>query len=360
MKIGFLVNSLEAEKAGFTTTRLACEAINKGHEAYIFGVGDLAYDSDEYIRARARTVSKTSYASHETFFKEIQGTKAVSKRITVDDLDVLMLRNVPSDDFLTRPWASTIATEFGRIAMRHGVIVLNDPNGLAKASSKIYLQLFPEEVRPHTLITRDNKEIKAFAKEMGTIVLKPLQGSGGASVFLVRPDDLPNLNQMIDAVSRDGYVIAQDYLPAAADGDTRLFMMNGRPLQVKGKYAAFRRVRHGDDMRSNIHAGGKLAPAEVTDGGSSNRRDRPSKTGPGRYVPGRPRRGWRQADGDQCLQPRRVGEHPEDDQDQLLPGRHRRPAAQGRLHGVLRPQLRQRGDEHPLGSDSHPLSAAAI
>jgi len=265
MKIGFLVNDISTEKAGFTTTRLACEAINKGHQIFLFGVGDLAYDSDEYIRARARTVSKKSYTSHETFFKEIQGPKAVTERITVDDLDVLMLRNVPSDDFIKRPWASTTATEFGRIAMRHGVIVLNDPNGLAKASSKIYLQLFPEEVRPHTLITRDNSEIKAFAKDMGTIVLKPLQGSGGASVFLVRPDDVPNINQMIDAVSRDGYVIAQEYLPAASEGDTRLFMMNGRPLMAKGKYAAFRRVRHGDDMRSNIHAGGKLAPAEVTE-----------------------------------------------------------------------------------------------
>ena len=265
MRIGFLVNDVATEKAGFTTIRLACEAINKGHEIFLFGVGDLAYDSDEFIRARARTVSKKSYTSNETFFKDIQGPKAVTERITVDDLDVLMLRNVPSDDFIKRPWASTTATEFGRIAMRHGVIVLNDPNGLAKASSKIYLQLFPEEVRPHTLITRDNSEIKAFAKEMGTIVLKPLQGSGGASVFLVRPEDVPNINQMIDAVSRDGYVIAQDYLPAAAEGDTRLFMMNGRPLLVKGKYAAFRRVRHGDDMRSNIHAGGKLAPAQVTE-----------------------------------------------------------------------------------------------
>jgi glutathione synthase len=265
MRIGFLVNDVATEKPGFTTIRLAWEAINKGHEIFLFGVGDLAYDSDEYIRARARSVSKKSYTSHETFFRDIQGPKAVTERITVDDLDVLMLRNVPSDDFINRPWASTTATEFGRIAMRHGVIVLNDPNGLAKASSKIYLQLFPEEVRPRTLITRDNNEIKAFAKEMGTIVLKPLQGSGGASVFLVRPDDLPNINQMIDAVSRDGYVIAQDYLPAAADGDTRLFMMNGRPLLVKGKYAAFRRVRHGDDMRSNIHAGGKLAPAQVTE-----------------------------------------------------------------------------------------------
>ena len=265
MRIGFLVNDIATEKAGFTTIRLACEAINKGHEIFLFGVGDLAYDSDEFIRARARTVSKKSYTSHETFFKEIQGPKALTERITVDDLDVLMLRNVPSDDFINRPWASTTATEFGRIAMRHGVIVLNDPNGLAKASSKIYLQLFPEEVRPRTLITRDNGEIKAFAKEIGTIVLKPLQGSGGASVFLVRPEDVPNINQMIDAVSRDGYVIAQEYLPAASEGDTRLFMMNGRPLLVKGKYAAFRRVRHGDDMRSNIHAGGKLAPAQVTE-----------------------------------------------------------------------------------------------
>jgi glutathione synthase len=144
------------------------------------------------------------------------------------------------------------------------VIVVNDPNGLAKAASKMYFQLFPQEVRPRTLITRDSGEIKAFAKEQGgNIVLKPLQGAGGASVFLVRPDDVPNLNQMIDAVSRDGFVIAQEYLAAAQEGDTRLFIMNGRPLQVKGKYAAFRRVRSGGDMRSNIHAGGKLAEANI-------------------------------------------------------------------------------------------------
>ena len=264
MKFGFLVNDVKTEQAGFTTIRLACEAINRGHEAFLFGVGDLAYDPDESVRARATTVTRKTYKSNETFFKELQGKKAIRTRITVDELDAVMLRNVPSDDYIARPWASTAATEFGRVAMRHGVIVVNDPNGLAKASSKLYLQLFPEEVRPQTLITRDNAEIKAFAKDLKTIVLKPLQGSGGASVFLVRPDDIPNINQMIDAVSRDGFVIAQEYLPAAAERDTRLFMMNGRPLQVKGKYAAFRRIRSGGDMRSNLHAGGKLAPAEIT------------------------------------------------------------------------------------------------
>jgi glutathione synthase len=70
---------------------------------------------------------------------------------------------------------------------------------------------------------------------------------------------------MIDAVSRDGYIIAQQYLPAAEHGDMRLFMMNGRPLRVKGKYAAFRRVRTGGDMRSNIHAGGVKAEAVIDD-----------------------------------------------------------------------------------------------
>jgi glutathione synthase len=265
MKVGFIVNDIRTEEAGYTTTRLSMEAINQGHEAWVMGVGDLAYDQDENIRARARMVPKSRYKSQETYIADLKGMRSVRERITLDELDVLMMRNVPSDDYMVRPWAAGIAIEFGRILMRHGVIVVNDPNGLAKAASKMYFQMFPEEVRPRTLITRDREEIKAFAREEEAIVLKPVMGSGGASVFLVRKEDFPNINQMIDAVSRDGYVIAQEYLPAAHEGDTRLFMMNGRPLQVKGKYCAFRRTRTGEDMRSNIHAGGKLREAEITD-----------------------------------------------------------------------------------------------
>jgi len=263
VKVGFLVNDLKTEEGKFTTSRLGQAAVNRGHEVWVMGVGDLAYDPDGKIRAQATSVPKTKYATSDSYTAELQGQNAVKRRITVDDLDVLMLRNVPSDDAISRPWAATAAAEFARIAMRQGVIVLSDPNGLAKASSKMYFQLFPEQVRPRTLITRQRDEIKAFAREEGTIVIKPLQGSGGASVFLVRENDIPNLNQMIDAVSRDGYVIAQQYLPAAEQGDMRLFVINGRPLRVGKKYAAFRRVRTGGDMRSNIHAGGTKAAAEV-------------------------------------------------------------------------------------------------
>jgi len=264
MKIGFVVNDIMTEQTGYTTSRLGVAGINLGHEVWVMGVGDLAYDPDDRIHARAKRAPRSKYKSSEAYLKDLQGKNAINERITVDELDVLMLRNDPSVDATSRPWAVAAGILFGRVAIRHGVIVLNDPNGLAKAMTKMYFQTFPEEVRPRTLITRDRNEIKAFAKdEGGTIVLKPLQGSGGQSVFLVRPDDVPNLNQMIDAVSRDGYVIAQEYLPAAAEGDMRLFLMNGQPLRYKGKYAAFRRVRTGGDMRSNIHAGGHLREADV-------------------------------------------------------------------------------------------------
>jgi glutathione synthase len=264
MKLGFVVNDIKSEQAGYTTSRLAMAAINRGHEVWVLGVGDLAYDPDDIVRARGSRAPKAKYSTTEAYLRDLQGRSADVRRISVDDMDVLVLRNDPATDAIARPWAASAGILFGRVALRHGVIVLNDPNGLSKAMSKMYFQMFPEEVRPKTLITRERDEIKNFAREQGgTIVLKPLWGSGGQSVFLVRPDDVPNLNQMIDAVSRDGYVIAQEYLPAAAEGDMRLFLMNGQPLRHKGKYAAFRRVREGGDMRSNIHAGGKLRQAVV-------------------------------------------------------------------------------------------------
>jgi len=265
MKIGFLVNDIETEQAGYTTTRLAMAAINRGHEAWIMQPGDFAYDPDEKIRARARHAPKDKYKVGSAYLAGLRGAKARTRRITVDDLDVLMLRNDPAQD-VSCGWRQVSGIDFGRIALRNGVIVLNDPNGLAKAMNKMYFQLFPEEVRPRTIITRDRDEVKAFIKEEGgRAVLKPLQGSGGTGVFMVDHASAKNVNQMIDALTRDGYVIVQEYLEAAEEGDTRLFMMNGQPLRYKGKYAAFRRVRSGDDIRSNVHVGGQIAPAHITE-----------------------------------------------------------------------------------------------
>jgi len=261
MKLGIVVNVMDSDEAGATTYRLAADAINLGHEVWIMSTGSFAYNPDNTIGGFARTVPPGRYTS-ERFLDVFKGNKAIDQWITLDELDVLLLRSNPS---VQRAWAQSAGIHFGRLAMRHGVIVLNDPNGLAKAMNKLYLQTFPEIVRPRTLVTRNLDRIAKFLDDEGTIIVKPLQGSGGTGVFIVRNNEEHNLEEIVDSISRDGYVVAQEYLPAAAEGDTRLFLMNGLPLRCKGKYAAFRRIRTGDDIRSNIHAGGRLRRAELND-----------------------------------------------------------------------------------------------
>ncbi len=266
MKIGFVVNDPLTEEAGFTTTRLSMAAVNMGHESYTLGVGDFVYAPDGSIHARARCVMGTGYDSLETYTAELQNKEVSSERISVDDLDVLLLRNDPSADAAARPWAQTSGILFAQLAAQRGVIVLNDPENLANAINKTYFQHFPDAVRPRTCISRDVEEIKNFVEsENGKVVVKPLQGSGGQSVFLINEDDKANMNQMIEAVIRDGYCIAQEYLPAAVEGDVRMFVMNGQPLFHEGKYAAFRRVNKTGDARSNMHTGGESAEAIITD-----------------------------------------------------------------------------------------------
>jgi glutathione synthase len=268
MRLGIIVNDIQTERGGYTTTHLAIAATNLGHEVWYMGIADLAYEPDEKTYGYARRVVEKKYRSGDAYLESLKSKKAHVNRICLDELDVLLLRNDPANDVNTRPWARLAGINFARLAMRHGVIVLNDPNGLSQAVNKMYLQTFPEEIRPRTLITRNRDEIKNFIVEQdGWAVLKPLAGSGGRNVFLVNPQSGANINQMIEAVATEGYIIAQEYLPEAIQGDTRLFLMNGVPLQCREHYAAFHRVRRtGDkDFRSNMTAGASAEKAIITD-----------------------------------------------------------------------------------------------
>ena len=268
MKLGLIVNGIKTEQPDYTTTYLGIAATNLGHEVWYMGVGDLAYDPDERPHGRARRVPDKKYRSGQAYLKALWGKQAITQRICLAELDILLLRNNPADDVNSRPWARLAGINFGRLALQHGVIVLNDPNGLAQAVNKMYLQNFPEEVRPRALITRDRNEIKAFiAEQKGWAILKPLAGSGGRNVFLIRPQNGENLNQMIESVATEGYIIVEEYLPEAREGDTRLFLVNATPLKCNGRYAALRRVRNkGDhDIRSNKAAGAVEKKAVVTD-----------------------------------------------------------------------------------------------
>ncbi len=267
MKIAFLVNKIATESPHYTTAMLAYAATRLGHQAWYINVGDFAYDPDENIHAFASRAPDVDFENSEAYIKAIQSDQVIAEYINFGDLDVLMLRNNPADDALIRPWARHSGIDFGRFAAKSGVLVLNDPEGLANSDNKLYLQQFPKSVRPRCLITRDRKQIEEFARNEGTVVIKPLFGSGGRNVFLLRPEDAPNMHQMIETVARDDYIIAQEYLPEAKKGDTRLFLMNGEILECDGKIAALRRVRPDtdSDMRSNMTAGAGPAKAIIDD-----------------------------------------------------------------------------------------------
>ncbi|EAP97379.1 glutathione synthetase [Janibacter sp. HTCC2649] len=266
MKIGFVVNDVLSESPVYTTTRLAMAATQLGHEAFLMGIGDFAFEPDGSLTARARGgAKKKNYRSLERYLADVQKPD-IEEQMPVGEFDVVMLRNDPAEDAESRPWANNAAVAFGQLFAAAGVLVVNDPTNLADALSKAYFQHFPEVVRPQTLISRDEEQISTFISDIGgRAVLKPLQGSGGSGVFLVNSAESPNLSQIIEAIARDGYVVAQEYLPAAKDGDVRMFVMNGHPLEVQGRIAAFRRKGSGDDLRSNMSAGGKAHQVAVTD-----------------------------------------------------------------------------------------------
>ncbi len=264
MLIGFFVNDIEREAENFTTTTLAHAACVRGHRACYITPSDFALNPDDTLSVHARFIPERKFKSRKDFFQVLKSDEdCEQKRIDATDIDVLLLRSDPSIDF-ERPWAMEAGILFGREAASRGVIVLNDPDSLSKAINKLYFQSFPVETRAETLITKHADDIKAFAKEhKSNIILKPLQGSGGSGVFKLDPKSSSNLNQIIEAIGRDGYIIAQAYVPAAEEGDIRLFLMNGEPLQRDGKYAALRRVAAKGDIRSNIHAGAKRKRATI-------------------------------------------------------------------------------------------------
>ena len=266
MRIAFFVNSIEGETANYSTTHLALAALNRGHDICYLTPGDFVLRQDDSLAVRALTLPSNKYKKAETLFKDLQGRDTRIEPIDIGEIDILLLRNDPSEDAADRPWAAQVGAIFGRLAAARGVIVLNDPDGLIRAQNKLYFQEFPASVRPETLISKSIDEIRAFIEDQKKgVILKPLQGSGGKNVFKIASPKDSNLNQIFEAVSEEGYLIAQGFMPEASAGDVRFFLMNGVPLQRDGKYAAFRRAPAKDEIRSNIHAGGRAETIEVSD-----------------------------------------------------------------------------------------------
>jgi glutathione synthase len=265
MRIAFFVNSIAGEHPRYTTTLLALAALGRGHDICYLTPGDFVLRPDDHLLVRAHLLPGSGYKKPETLHQALQGDARI-ETIDAGEIDVLMLRSDPALDAVERSWAAHAGVMFGRLAAARGVLVVNDPDGLALAENKLYLQEFPEAVRPATLISKSMEEIRAFiGQQPGGVIVKPLQGSGGSNVFKIGSAADANLNQIFEAVSGQGYLIAQSFIPEASAGDIRLFMLNGAPLQRDGSYAAMRRVPAEGEIRANMHVGGKAVKEKVTD-----------------------------------------------------------------------------------------------
>lgn len=264
MKICFVVRSVYSQVITYTTTHLAFEAHRRGHKVVYSTVNSFTITDDLKVRATIVSPGSGPFETRRQFLNALQGEMAHREEVTLSDYDVVFLRYNPNEteerDRLTNP-----AIEFGRILKQHGVLVLNDPNGLAKASSKMYLSSFPEEVRPRTLITRNTHKIKDFVKSLKKpSIIKPLTGFGGQDVFFLKNPKEININQIISSVAKNGYVMVQEYLPAVKKGDKRLLLLNGNPIFVGDRAAMYRRMSPKGDIRSNIHIGGRRKRVEFT------------------------------------------------------------------------------------------------
>lgn len=266
MKICFVINSVETETCG-TTVYLMQEARKRNHDVYAMGVGDFFFEQDKELSIDSTYVPKKMEAkTPEEYLKLLQSDKAKKERIIATDLDVLFIRNNPTEEGSSRQWAEQAGVAFGRMMQQEGVLVLNDAYALSNAFiDKLYFEELPASIKPNSIITRKKEDVlEFFENHKKKMVLKPLEGSGGRDVYLIDKNE-KNLNQIIENLSAQGYIIAQEYLPAAKEGDVRVLLLNGRVMEKDGQFGIIKRVTGEGEFRSNFNQGGTGDKSPLTD-----------------------------------------------------------------------------------------------
>jgi glutathione synthase len=188
------------------------------------------------------------------------------------------VRNVAGDHYTLGAWVDVPLHELHSVWMRKdppvdhaylnatflldhaGTLVVNEPRGLRAANEKLYTLHFPEVI-PETLVTRDPNRIRRWLEKRGApLIVKPVHGHGGLGVFYLDAGDR-NVPSILETLTEEGrrWIVAQEYLPAAREGDKRIIVLDGEPL------GAILRVPRADDHRGNIHQGGSTIASPLTD-----------------------------------------------------------------------------------------------
>jgi glutathione synthase len=239
MKLGFVVDPLHTFKVYKDTTyAMLVEANARGHELYAMRQEDLVWKRGQ-VAGVARQVTLRKNPSDWYSLDP-------AEEIPLHRFDAVLMRKDPPFDieYVTSTWLL-------EMAVQQGARVFNDPRALRDHSEKLAIAQFSAYTAP-TLVSRLASQIDAFIDEHRDVVLKPLDGMGGTSIFRVREDD-PNRNVIIETLAQFGArsVMAQRYIPEITEGDKRVLLIGGKPVPH-----CLARVPRPGETRGNLAAGG--------------------------------------------------------------------------------------------------------
>jgi len=246
LRIAVQMDPLEAvNPASDSSFMMIEEAQRRGHAVFVYGVSDLYYDSG-FVGAWARPAKvfpgRTPHA-------EIGATQKIDLRKNVD---VVLMRQDPPFHmgYITAAHLLELVTD--------ETLVVNDPAGVRSSPEKILTLMYPD-LQPPTLITRDIARVREFRAVHGDIVLKPLHGHGGAGVLKIGRED-GNLEAVVDLFNKmvPEPFIAQAFLPAVAEGDKRILIVDGKPV------GAINRKPPSGAIRSNLIVGGTAEATQLS------------------------------------------------------------------------------------------------
>ncbi len=231
--------------AGDTTFALMLEAAARGHELSYYRPENLSLREGRAVAHVAPVEVRDVVGDHVTL--------GPARTVDLAEMDVVLLRQDPPFDL------AYITSTHILQRLAPGTLVVNDPVSVRNAPEKLMVMDYPH-LMPPTLITRDRAEIEAFRRQHGEVVIKPLHGHGGASVFKIAERD-PNFGSLYDLFAqmfREQWVV-QAYLKNIVKGDKRIILVDGEPL------GAVNRVPAENDIRSNMVRGGAAAATEFTE-----------------------------------------------------------------------------------------------
>ena len=247
MKIAFLADPLSTFKTYKDTTyAMMVEAARRGHELYAFRHGDMAIEGGRVVANISRIILTGD--ADDWYRAEPAAAHALT------EFDAVLERTDPPFDM-----AYIYATYLLEVAQNHGARVFNRPEAVRNHNEKLAIAQFPQFTAP-TLVTSDNARIRAFHREHQDIILKPLDGMGGAGIFRIREDGM-NLGATIESLSDNGRrtIMAQRYIPEIVDGDKRVLLIAGEVMPF-----GLSRIPQGGEVRGNLAAGGLGVARAIT------------------------------------------------------------------------------------------------